>query len=482
LKRKTYNSLALLLLLLWSSELCFAQPNTLYFMKGIPQTKDLNPARPGNSEGFYFSLPLLSKFEVEASTNNWSLNDLLHKGTGKADSTVMDLNNFITKIQDQNYIVESAALTIFEAGYRKEKNTYAISFSQRESGFASFDKNLIELAKSGNYKITGLTNYSGNLKYNAQHYRQIAFNYSHDLSKKITIGVAAKLLLGIGAEQSGNISLTTSPSLVGDSLNITAIGRINIALPPYMRSSATQTTATDNINSPGAFIRSALNGFVSNYSNPGFAFDFGFAWRMSPKVELSMSVVDLGVIVWTKHLYLLDGNNRFLYQGPVQTSPGQDLTPWYLSSVNLLNKKISKAMTLDLNHPGFSTRLPAKIYTGIDYQLTDAISLSGLSRMRIIDNTIRTSFTAGANTLIGDRWTISASYSVMESTLHSIGLAMGVKAGPAQFYAATDNVISPLNPAKTSAITLRFGVNLLFGTPTSQIKGKVKNAFCNSKN
>ena len=52
--------LAALVILVLSAEVK-SQPNTLYFMKGIPQTKDLNPARPGIESGFYISMPLLFK-------------------------------------------------------------------------------------------------------------------------------------------------------------------------------------------------------------------------------------------------------------------------------------------------------------------------------------------------------------------------------------------------------------------------------------
>jgi len=58
-----------LVIILGGSGSLFAQPNTLYFMKGIPQTKDLNPARPGITGGFYFSMPLFSKLDLAANTN-----------------------------------------------------------------------------------------------------------------------------------------------------------------------------------------------------------------------------------------------------------------------------------------------------------------------------------------------------------------------------------------------------------------------------
>ncbi|MCX6236841.1 MAG: DUF5723 family protein, partial [Bacteroidia bacterium] len=188
----------LLMILLGGSYLLHAQPNTLYFMKGIPQTKDLNPARPGISGGFYFSMPLFSKLDLSANANNWAYNDLIHKGTGtQADSLIIDLDNFAESLGNKNFVQASAALTIFEGGYKKGKNFYAVSLSEREFIEVFFNKSIISLIKNGNYQYVGQTFYSGNFGVGAQHYHEFAFNYSRDITKKITIGAAAKILFGM---------------------------------------------------------------------------------------------------------------------------------------------------------------------------------------------------------------------------------------------------------------------------------------------
>src|ERR1035437_7917259 len=88
-----------------------AQPNTLYFMKGIPQTKDLNPARPGISDVFYFSMPLFSKIDLAANTNNWAYSDLIHWRT-QGDSLVIDLDKLKASVGRKNFAFESASLTV----------------------------------------------------------------------------------------------------------------------------------------------------------------------------------------------------------------------------------------------------------------------------------------------------------------------------------------------------------------------------------
>ncbi|NEW84311.1 MAG: hypothetical protein GZ094_18360, partial [Mariniphaga sp.] len=143
---KFETAILLLIFLFGGVQIVCAQPNTLYFMKGIPQTKDLNPARPGISGGFYFSMPLFSKLDLSVNTNNWAYNDLIHWGTGnRSDSLVIDLDKFRESIDNKNFIYESAALTILEGGYKKGKNFFAVSLTEREFTSLFFSKNLVNL-------------------------------------------------------------------------------------------------------------------------------------------------------------------------------------------------------------------------------------------------------------------------------------------------------------------------------------------------
>ena len=209
-----------------------SQPNTLYFMKGIPQTKDLNPARPGIESGFYVSMPLFSKLDLSANTNNWSYSDLIHWGTGnRADSLVLDMNHFISSIGKSNFIMESAALTLLEGGFKYGKNFFAVSLTEKEYTEFFFHKNLVRLINYGNYPYLGTSFNSGAFGIGAQHYREIAFNYSRDVSKKLTVGAAAKIIFGMGAIQTNGMTFTVASPPNGQYLNVIASGKANISAP-----------------------------------------------------------------------------------------------------------------------------------------------------------------------------------------------------------------------------------------------------------
>jgi hypothetical protein len=453
-----------------SSHFLQAQPNTLYFMRGIPQTKDINPARPGILSGFYFSMPLFSKLDLAANTNNWSYNDLIHRGTGtRVDSLVVDVNEFRESIGNKNFVYESAALTVLEGGYKNGKNFYSVSLSEREFTEFFFSNNLVDLIKSGNYPYVGETYYSGNFGLGAQHYREFAFNYSRDVTKKLTIGVAGKILLGIAAVQTNGLNLRATSPTNGEYLDVSATGRVNISAPVDFK-----YDAQGNIQSVKSLPNYNISDYLNNLKNPGIAVDLGFAYHVNMKTEISASIIDLGMIGWKSKVTRLTEHGHFLYRGINIVDPTQN--PPVISKVSSvfkqLNDSLAAAFRPDTTGNNFATLLPVKVYFGIDYQLTDVISLSGLSRIRIINNAVHTSMTASANAILWERLSLSASYSVMESTFDNLGLGIGIRAGVFQLYTVADNLFSPFYPSKARNMNLRIGINFIFDGKSSEKSGR----------
>ena len=447
-------------ILLFGSHLLLAQPNTLYFMKGIPQTKDLNPARPGISGGFYFSMPLFSKLDLAVNTNNWAYNDLIHWGTGtRSDSLVIDLDKFRGSLDNKNFIYESAALTILEGGYKKGKNFFAVSLTEREFTSLFFGKNLVNLIQLGNYPNVGQTFYSGNGGGGAQHYREFAFNYSRDIDKKLTIGGAAKILFGMAAVQTNGMNFKITSPDNGESLDVAATGRVNISAPVSFNYSA-----FGEITAVNSLPNYSVKDYLTNFRNPGIAVDLGFAYRINKKTEISASIIDLGVIGWKSNVTRFTEQGHYLYRGINLNDSRENppVIPQFTAVIDSLSNVISREFRPAHSEANFATLLPAKIYFGIDHQLNEIVNVSGLTRIRITNNRIHTSLTGSANALLWERLSLSASYSIMESTYDNLGLGVGIRAGIFQIYTAADNLFSPFYPSKARNMNLRIGINFIF--------------------
>mgnify|MGYP001600826918 CR=1 FL=1 len=466
MRQAYYLLIIILVLLLNGVGKVKAQPNTLYFLKGVPQTKDLNPARPGIDKGFYISLPLLSKIDISANTNNWSYNDILHRGTGAmADSMVWDFKKYLSALGKNNFLMESAALTLLEFGYKKKGNFYAFSWSERQYAEPFFAKSLAELLYYGNAQYLGSTYHSGYFGVGAAHYREFSFTYARELKKSISIGITGKLLFGMAGVKTSGLNFVGGMPGSGNQIDMGATGKAMISAPvdiQILNNPNGYQTITQNNFSTGSYF--------ANFGNPGLAVDLGFTNKVSDQLELSVSLIDLGFISWTKDVNAFTENGHFLYSGidlndPANTPPTTTNVKGLFSN---LYSNIQDAFSPDKSTKSFSTLLPVKLYVAGEYKVSEDVTLGALARVRMFNNMLHTSFTASANARISKNFSMSASYSVMESTFDNLGFAAAYRIGPVQIYAAADNVPSFFLPTTARNTNLRLGINLIFQDPATK--------------
>ncbi len=460
-----YLLILVFLVLLNGANGVLAQPNTLYFLKGVPQTKDLNPARPGIEKGFYISMPLFAKIDISANTNNWSYNDILHRGTGAmADSMVWDFKKYLSALGKNNFLMESAALTLLEFGYKKRGNFYAFSWSERQYAEPFFAKGLAELLYYGNAQYLGSAYHSGYFGLGAAHYREFSFTYARELKKSISIGITGKLLFGMAGAKTSGLNLVGGMPISGDHIDMGATGKAMFSAPvdiQVLNNNGYQTITQDRFN---------IGSYFANFGNPGLAVDLGFTNKVSQKLELSVSLIDLGFIAWTKDINVFTENGHYLYSGidlndPTNTPPTtKDVRKLFSTMYN----NMQDAFALDKNTNNFTSLLPVKLYVAGEYKLREGLTLGALARVRMFNNMLHTSFTASANARFSKNLSMSASYSVMESTYDNLGFALAYRIGPIQIYTAADNVPSFLMPTTARNSNLRLGINVIFQDPETK--------------
>lgn len=448
----------------------YGQPNSLYYLKSVPQTKDLNPARPGIEKGFYISLPLFSKLDLSANANNWRYNDLIHKGTGlQSDSLVMDFNKFISSIGNNNFVFENAALTLIEFGWKRKTDFFAFSWTEKESAEVFFTKSLANVIYYGNAPYVGSTYHTGYFGGTGQHYREFAFTFSREMTKKISVGITGKLLFGMSGIKTSGLNAVAGMPANGDQIDLGASGKVFISAPVDLR--------VTNNNGYQGYANSYYNRttYLTNFGNPGIAVDLGFASKVSKEFEFSMSLIDFGFISWNNNLSSFTENGQFLYRGINLNTPTATNNPPTVTSVASLllplRDSVRVAFLPDQTNSNFTTLLPVKLYVAGEYKISDLLTFGGVARIRMFNNMLHTSFTASANAAFTRKLSLSASYSVMESTFDNLGLAAAYRFRIFQLYAASDNVSSLFYPSMASNMNLRIGINLIFGDETKQRKG-----------
>jgi Family of unknown function (DUF5723) len=456
--------LLLLILFLSGAGSLYAQPMSLYFLKGVPQTKDLNPSRPGLEKGFYVSLPLLSKLDLSLNANNWSFNDLIHRGTGTmADSLVWDFKKYLSALDKNNFVMESAALTLVEMGWKRKTSFYGFSWSEHEFAEPFFTKSLANILYYGNVPYLGSTYQSGYFGLGAQHYREFAFTYSRDLVARLSFGVTGKLLFGMGTVSTSGMNVVAGMPIDGNQINLGATGKAYVSAPINLH--------VNNTNGIHLLSQSYFdaNSYFSNFGNPGFAVDLGFTNKLNKRVTFSVSLIDLGFIRWKTNLSAYTENGHFVYRGINLNSISNTTDVHGLFTA--LRDSLTASFLPDSAASSFTTMLPVKLYAALEYKVGDDFSLGGVTRIRMYNNLLHASLTASANARLSETLSLSASYSMVESTYDNLGLAASFRFGKVQLYAVSDNVVSFLQPSSAHNMNVRVGINLIFQEDAQQRKG-----------
>jgi hypothetical protein len=454
-----------LILITGFSSVSAQESTTLYFMKGMPQSNLQNPALHNDSSAVVIGLPGLSGAYFDASSG-FAINDLIHKGTGiLADSLVLDLDNFHNALKATNSIEQNFSIPLFYLGIRSKKSFFSLGISEKENARFSFDKNLVTFIKDGNAPYMGQNFDLGNIGMDAFEYTEIALGYSNELIKnKLTVGVRAKALMGHFAIQTERMDLKVQTAPDGSYLNLSSDMKINMAAP-----------VTVEYDTDGYF--SGMNGdnikpkdVMLQKGNSGMAFDLGAVYKLTPKITLTGSIVDIGKISFKNDVITLNHVSSYKWEGiDFSHSIGDTTAIGYVKPSDLADtemKKIEnsfKPKRSEFGSKAFDMSLPMKIYLGGTYQINNKFNIGLLDRLYKNGNFNQNTLTLSANAMFGNAFSLTGSYSMIGNSYNNLGIGMAIRLGFMQLYLVSDNVLALNDPAKAEFVNLRLGMNFLFG-------------------
>jgi hypothetical protein len=272
-----------------------------------------------------------------------------------------------------------------------------------------------------------------------------------------------------GVKTSG-LNVVAGMPLDGNQIDLGAGGKVFISAPVDIQ--------IQNVNNNGNQISIKDNfkagRYFTNLSNPGLAVDLGFSTKVNEKYEFSMSMIDLGFISWRKDVssFTFNQNGYFKFLGINLNTVTPTNNPPTTTDVKSLFVEVSDSLAnafLPVKSTNkFLTLLPVKLYAAGEYRINKELTFGGVARIRMFNNMLHTSFTASANAALSNILTMSASYSIMESTTDNLGLAAACRIGIVQIYAASDNVLSFYRPGTARNMNLRVGINLIFQDGSNQ--------------
>lgn len=189
------------------------------------------------------------------------------------------------------------------------------------------------------------------------------------------------------------------------------------------------------------------NTFTAN--GHGYGVDLGLSASYK-KWKIGASAIDLGKITWTSNSFV-NATVEF---------PSIDSAETFLAN----NTKVFQYFTARGTGPNYTTQLPSKFRSGISYQPTKWIELSGdyVAPLNTVEgNLLHPYIAAGAYIRVFHFLSLSAGYASEQEfpTVVPVGVFLNFVEN-VQFFAGTNDLIAYLNPDNGRVISVSFGFKL----------------------
>ena len=421
---------------------------TMYFMNSLPQVVYLNPAFVPKYK-VSVGIPGSSIF-VSYSNNGFRYNDLIKK---EGDVITADLDKFYSNLKEKNYITQTAQVDVFRLSLKVSPRIYlTYNSTTKIYNRQMLPKDLVGIFIKGNAPFIGS---SATLAPEAESMAMVehALGGAYMVNKDLVIGARIKWYKGIvnGSTQASTFNLTVDES----SYALTLEGEMDVR--------------TSGIHSVDDF--DFENDYKNYLKNNGFGIDLGATYRFLDRINVSLSITDLGYIKWKNDTYgySLDPNKaRYTFSG-IDLNEVINDNDEYLSSVadSLGNNFEPEEKTI----PSYTTTMPTKLYLGGNYEIRRNFTAGVVVYSEIFRGRTSIGTTLGLTKNFGKRFTAAGTYTISNNSYNNIGLGTSLNLPPFQLYLVGDNILMAAFSGKelnkfvnnTQVFTLRFGLNLVFG-------------------
>ena len=406
----------------------------LYNLSSLQQTLYTNPANAVDGR-LYIGIPALSSIYLNFTNNLATPKDLFENTSTGTRLRVDHLTNMWT---NRNYVGTSLNLELLSFGFRFKENNF-IYFSANENVFTrvTLPKDLLTFPfyGNGNFEENGGVLDFSNMGIDALHYRSFGLGYQRKVNDKWTFGAKVKLLSGMNSiyTKSSTFKLTTDTI----TYDLAVTGRYE------MYTSGIDTN--ENASAEGYYRN--VNG------NYGVALDLGASYNVTPKLNVSASLIDLGFINWKS------GNMNFESEDVDIAYSGIDFSNALFNAdttadpagdhFTQIGEEFEEQFQTNGNTNSFTTSLVTRFYLGANYTLIENPRLKGqvgaLFFGELYRGSLRPSLTFSYTQNLTRKIQLTANYTFLDKRSNAgAGIVLGL--GGFQIHAIVDNLLA-LNTA-----------------------------------
>lgn len=463
----------LLLISLFGLSLAMAQnKQVIYGLEEVPQSLLLNPGGKVSQKA-HFGIPLLSQFHLNAGVTGVTVFDVF----GNTGENINDkIRRAVFSLENTDFFSATQQLEIINFGWRSKKDIYFSGGVYEEFDFiVYYPRDLAILAYEGNADYIGEPFDLGELKTTGDLLTVYHFGASKEITKKLTIGLRAKLyssMLSFKSTDNKGTFITTEGNPDSENIYEHTIQDLDASVQTSGYASLRDMDGSSQVVSK--ILSRALFG-----GNIGVGVDLGATYEVSDRITATASILDFGAIFHSKDVESYHVNGDYTLDGIELIFPpladGDATFPYYQD----LEDEFEEQIPVDTLNTKYTQLRPLKVNASLQYSFGKAIGSSGecdclnmgagIQRNQAVGlqfySIQRPKGTQMAGTLFYYRrlWNFlsaKATYTIDSYSKNNIGFGMVADIGKVNFYIAADNLLRYENLAKANSVSLQLGLNI----------------------
>ncbi len=418
---------------------------TNHFFDNIAQHNFSNPALFGD---FNVSVNLPSP-GIGFSNNTFKFSDV---ATQNGSVLNVNMDEIISRTGADGFDLGiSSNIQTFSAFVQTKKMLISLNHGVDVETNLNISKDFLQFFWEGNASYIDQTaNLAPYLNINASHH--IGLGFAYKLTEKLALGTRLKRHWGLA-------TLFTPP------------GETSIYTDPeYYQLTATTdyTIFTGGLSTDGNTIEDILDFDFDPKpftSNTGFSVDFGGTYKLTDRIQLRASVLNLGSIKWTENVNAVRSQGTFTFEG-------LDLKPLLEDGkidFETLSDSIQEIFQLTTSQESFKTTLPARFLLSGTYALGKGFQGGLVLYGEKTPNLFMPGLGVSIKKEFGTVFSIGTQYTAMNGS-HNVGFMSALRLLPLQIYMVTDNVLPLFNPLNTQSFNFRTGVNIVIGNIQKRVR------------
>ena len=430
----------------------------LYDFAGLPQTLLLNPGLETDYK-FHIGVPLLSGFSSEIKSTGFSLAEIFSAN----NNTINDkISAVLNKIDANDYLKVNTQIEVFSAGFRFDKKTYiSFGFYQELDAIGYLPKDAFTLINEGNTSYLNKSFSISEMIYKLDVLGVIHVGISRKVSDKLTLGGRFKVYSSALNLETTNNSGTFTTRLGNNNIYVHHLDNVN-----FNTRTSGLISNNEYISDASTYIENSLLG-----GNLGAGIDLGFTYHVTPQLQLSGSLIDLGFVQHTKNIKnkLIVGS--FTFEG-IEFEFDSNRNYW-----GELDAALKEQLPIVDNQDSYTSWRPAKVNAAIKYSFgekrskycydntlkdfyTNAFGAQLYSVFRPLRQQF--AFTSFYEKSFSNKLQAKITHTIDDYSYYNIGVGVSAKIWKINFYGILDNLTKLSDISTSNNVSLQFGFNLLF--------------------